>query len=60
MIPVAGAVIGTAIAGPVGLIAGLKIGKIAAVSCGLLGLLVHHDLPSLSELYKIPLYFAPR
>jgi len=37
MMPVAGAVLGGAIAGPVGLVAGLKVGKIAAVSGGIIG-----------------------
>jgi hypothetical protein len=40
MIPVAGAVIGGALAGPVGLIAGLKVGKIAAVGGGIIGWLL--------------------
>jgi len=35
--PIAGALIGTCIGGPIGLIAGLKIGGFAAVSCGILG-----------------------
>lgn len=38
LLPVAGAVIGGALAGPVGLVAGLKAGKVAAVGGGLLGL----------------------
>lgn len=37
MYPVAGAVIGTCIGGPVGLIAGLKVGGLTAIGCGLLG-----------------------
>lgn len=37
LLPVAGAVIGGAIAGPVGLVAGLKAGKMAAVGGSLLG-----------------------
>ncbi|KAG5325017.1 STX17 protein, partial [Pseudoatta argentina] len=35
--PLAGAMIGTCIGGPIGLIAGLKIGGLAAVGCGILG-----------------------
>ncbi|XP_078042229.1 syntaxin 17 [Augochlora pura] len=37
MTPLVGALIGTCIGGPVGLIAGLKIGGLTALSCGLLG-----------------------
>ena len=44
--PLAGAMIGTCIGGPIGLIAGLKIGGLAAVGCGILGKL--HE-----NLYKI-------
>lgn len=35
--PLAGAMLGTCIGGPIGLLAGLKIGGLAAVGCGLLG-----------------------
>lgn len=35
--PIAGALLGTCIGGPVGLIAGLKLGGITAIGCGLLG-----------------------
>lgn len=35
--PIAGAMIGTCIGGPIGLLAGMKIGGFAAVSCGILG-----------------------
>lgn len=35
--PLAGAVLGTCIGGPIGLIAGLKVGGLAALGCGLLG-----------------------
>ncbi|XP_046734307.1 syntaxin-17 [Diprion similis] len=35
--PVAGALIGTCLGGPVGLIAGLKFGGLTAIGCGLLG-----------------------
>lgn len=35
--PIAGAMLGTCIGGPIGLLAGLKIGGLAAVSCGILG-----------------------
>lgn len=35
--PIAGAMLGTCIGGPIGLIAGLKIGGLAAVGCGILG-----------------------
>ncbi|XP_011168450.1 syntaxin-17 [Solenopsis invicta] len=35
--PLAGAMLGTCIGGPIGLIAGLKIGGLAAVGCGILG-----------------------
>ncbi|XP_029052267.1 syntaxin-17 [Osmia bicornis bicornis] len=37
MYPIAGAVIGTCIGGPVGLIAGLKVGGLTALGCGILG-----------------------
>lgn len=37
MYPLAGAVIGTCIGGPVGLVAGVKIGGLAAVGCSILG-----------------------
>ncbi|XP_017892074.1 syntaxin-17 [Ceratina calcarata] len=37
MYPLAGAVIGTCIGGPIGLIAGLKAGGLAALGCGILG-----------------------
>lgn len=35
--PLAGAVLGTCIGGPIGLLAGLKIGGLTALSCGILG-----------------------
>ncbi|XP_020278941.1 syntaxin-17 [Pseudomyrmex gracilis] len=35
--PIAGAVLGTCIGGPLGLLAGIKIGGLAALSCGILG-----------------------
>ncbi|XP_015127162.1 syntaxin-17 [Diachasma alloeum] len=35
--PIAGALLGTCIGGPVGLIAGLKLGGLTAIGCGLLG-----------------------
>lgn len=35
--PIAGAMIGTCIGGPIGLLAGIKIGGLAALSCGILG-----------------------
>lgn len=35
--PVAGAVIGGCLGGPIGLIAGMKLGGLAAVSCGFIG-----------------------
>lgn len=44
--PLAGAMLGTCIGGPIGLLAGLKIGGLAAVGCGLLGKLC-------MNLYKI-------
>lgn len=37
MYPVCGALIGTCLGGPVGLFAGMKIGGLAAVGCGILG-----------------------
>ena len=37
MYPIAGALIGTCIGGPIGLIAGLKVGGLTAIGCGLLG-----------------------
>uniref|UniRef100_W8BSE2 Syntaxin-17 n=1 Tax=Ceratitis capitata TaxID=7213 RepID=W8BSE2_CERCA len=37
MYPVMGALIGTCVGGPIGLVAGLKAGGLAAVGCGLLG-----------------------
>jgi len=35
--PIAGAVIGGCLGGPVGLVAGMKLGGLAAVSCGFIG-----------------------
>lgn len=35
--PITGALIGTVIGGPLGLVAGLKIGGLAAVGCGVAG-----------------------
>lgn len=35
--PIAGAMLGTCIGGPIGFLAGMKIGGLAAVSCGILG-----------------------
>jgi syntaxin 17 len=35
--PIAGAVIGGCLGGPIGLIAGFKLGGLAAVSCGFIG-----------------------
>ncbi|KAL0116899.1 hypothetical protein PUN28_010045 [Cardiocondyla obscurior] len=35
--PLAGAMLGTCIGGPIGLLAGMKIGGLAAVGCGILG-----------------------
>ncbi|XP_053955145.1 syntaxin-17 [Anastrepha ludens] len=37
MYPVVGALLGTCVGGPIGLVAGLKAGGLAAVGCGLLG-----------------------
>ncbi|XP_046997493.1 syntaxin-17 [Schistocerca americana] len=37
MYPVAGALIGTCLGGPVGLVAGLKFGGLAAIGCGAIG-----------------------
>ena len=37
MLPVAGAVIGGALAGPFGIVAGLKFGKMAVIGGGLIG-----------------------
>ncbi|XP_037933581.1 syntaxin-17 [Teleopsis dalmanni] len=37
MYPVVGAVLGTFVGGPIGLVAGLKAGGLAAVGCGILG-----------------------
>ncbi|CAL7935499.1 unnamed protein product [Xylocopa violacea] len=37
MYPLAGAVLGTCIGGPVGLVAGLKVGGLTALGCGILG-----------------------
>lgn len=38
--PVAGAVIGTAVGGPIGMLAGLKVGAIVAIGCGVVGYVV--------------------
>lgn len=35
--PLAGALIGTCVGGPIGLLAGLKIGGLTAFGCGILG-----------------------
>lgn len=37
MYPVVGALLGTAVGGPIGLLVGLKAGGLAAISCGILG-----------------------
>lgn len=37
MYPMCGALIGTCLGGPVGLLAGIKVGGLAAVGCGILG-----------------------
>lgn len=37
MYPMCGAIIGTCIGGPIGLFAGLKVGGMAAIGCGILG-----------------------
>uniref|UniRef100_A0A1A9V489 t-SNARE coiled-coil homology domain-containing protein n=1 Tax=Glossina austeni TaxID=7395 RepID=A0A1A9V489_GLOAU len=37
MYPVMGALLGTCVGGPIGLVAGLKAGSLAAVGCGILG-----------------------
>lgn len=37
MYPMCGALIGTCLGGPVGLLAGMKVGGLAAVGCGILG-----------------------
>lgn len=37
MYPMAGALLGTCLGGPVGMLAGLKMGGLAAVGCGILG-----------------------
>lgn len=37
MYPVVGALLGTCVGGPIGLVAGLKAGGLAAVGCGILG-----------------------
>jgi len=42
--PIAGAVIGGCLGGPVGLIAGMKMGGLAAVSCGFIGKHLHTAL----------------
>ncbi|XP_063244514.1 syntaxin-17 [Bacillus rossius redtenbacheri] len=44
MYPVAGALLGGCLGGPVGLLAGLKLGGLAAVGCGLLGFTGGHIL----------------
>lgn len=37
MYPMAGALLGTCLGGPIGMVAGLKVGGIAALGCGFLG-----------------------
>lgn len=37
MYPLTGAAIGTCVGGPIGCVAGLKIGSLAALGCGLTG-----------------------
>lgn len=39
--PLTGAVLGTCIGGPIGLIAGFKIGGLTALGCGILGKFYH-------------------
>lgn len=44
MYPVAGAFIGGCLGGPVGLLAGLKMGGLAAFGFGALGIYIYHSL----------------
>ena len=37
MYPIAGAVLGGCLGGPVGLVAGFKLGGLAAIGCGVIG-----------------------
>lgn len=48
--PLAGAFIGSCIGGPVGFVAGLKLGSLTAIGCGLLG----------KSLFQAIIYFAWR
>ena len=56
MLPIGGAVIGSLVAGPVGLLAGLKIGCLACVTGGIVGKIScnHHHQRKLVKL----LYFS--
>lgn len=45
--PLAGALLGTCIGGPVGLLAGLKIGGLTALGCGILGEFGMNQFPEL-------------
>ena len=41
MYPICGALLGGAMGGPVGLVAGMKLGGLAAVGGGIAGMLIH-------------------
>lgn len=52
--PIAGAMLGTCIGGPIGLIAGLKIGGLTALGCGILGKSYMNLLTYIGSLTYIP------
>ena len=52
MYPLAGALIGTCVAGPIGLFAGLKIGGLSAVGGGLLGKSLNYLITSIIIIHK--------
>lgn len=51
--PLVGALLGTCIGGPVGLIAGVKVGGLAALGCGILGKVLYNRVSYLERIYSV-------
>lgn len=47
--PLAGALLGTCLGGPVGLLAGIKFGGLTAIGGGILGILIHTNFLKLNR-----------